>query len=56
MVAQQLNAMFLETAKQKVHIDNTPLDAYHRFEEPTDFLQFSVFMEAVRERLRGRLW
>ena len=48
--------MLLETAKEQVHIDPTPLPNERRFNSPTNFLQFSVFAEAVRERLRGRLW
>ena len=41
-----------------MNIDPTPLllDDARRFRVPTNFLQFSGFTEAVRERLRGRLW
>ena len=56
MLAKQLNVMFLEHAKQKIYVDTTPLAAYQRFDSPDDFLQFSVFTEAIRDRLRGRFW
>ena len=55
-LAQQLNAMFLESAKQIINIDTSPLAPHQRFESPTNFLQFSVFTEAVRDRLRSRFW
>ena len=48
--------MFLESAKQKINIDTSPLAHHQRFESPTNFLQFSVFTEAVRDRLRSRFW
>jgi hypothetical protein len=55
-LARQLNAMFLENAKQKINIDTSPLAPHQRFDSPTNFLQFSVFTEAVRDRLRSRVW
>ena len=56
MLAKQLNVMFLEHAKQKIYVDTTPLAAYQRFDSLDDFLQFNVFTEAIRDRLRGRFW
>jgi hypothetical protein len=55
-LSKKLQAMLLETAKQQVHVNTTALDRFHRFEEPTDFLQFSNFTDAVRERIRGKFW
>ena len=55
-LAKKLQAMLLETAKQQLHVNTTPLDKHHRFENPSDFLQFSTFTDAVRERIRGKLW
>ena len=48
--------MLLETTKQQVHTDPTPLPNERRFKYPNNFLQFSSLVEAVRERRRGRLW
>ena len=56
ILSKQLQAMMLETAKQQVQVDNSPLDANHRFTDPSDFLQFSLFTSAIRERIRGRVW
>ena len=56
LLTRRLQAMKLETAKQQVNIDPTPLPQDRRFTSPSNFLQFSIFAEAVRERLRGRLW
>ena len=56
LLTRRLPAMILETAKQQVIIDPTPLPQDRRFVSPSNFLQFSMFAEAVRERLRGRLW
>ena len=56
MLSKQLQAMMLETAKQQVQVDNSPLDTNHRFTDPSDFLQFSLFTSAIRERIRGRVW
>ena len=56
LISRRLQAMILETAKQQVIIDPTPLPQDRRFVSPTNFLQFSMFAEAVRERLRGRIW
>ena len=55
-LSKKLQAMLLETAKQQVHVNTAALDRFHRFEEPTDFLQFSNFTDAVRERIRGKFW
>ena len=55
-LAKKLQAMLLENAKQQLHVNTTPLDKHHRFENPSDFLQFSTFTDAVRERIRGKLW
>ena len=56
VITKRLQTMLLETAKQQVHIDPTPLPNERRFDSPNNFLQFSIFADAVRERLRGRLW
>ena len=56
MLSKQLQAMMLETAKQQVHVDTSPLDEHHRFKNPSDFLQYSLFTSAIRERIRGRIW
>jgi hypothetical protein len=55
-LAKKLQAMLLETAKQQIHVNTNPLDAFHRFENPYDFLQFSNFTDAIRERIRGKMW
>ena len=47
-LAKKLQAMLLETAKQQIHVNTNPLDAFHRFENPYDFLQFSNFTDAIR--------
>jgi hypothetical protein len=56
LISRRLQAMILETSKQQVIIDPTPLPQDRRFVSPSNFLQFSMFAEAVRERLRGRIW
>ena len=56
MLSKQLQAMMLETAKQQVHVDTSPLDRNHRFTNPADFLAYSMFTSAIRERIRGRIW
>ena len=55
MLSKQLQAMMLETLKQQVQVDTSPLDNNHRFMNPSDFLQFSLFTSAIRERVRGRV-
>ena len=55
-ITKRLQTMLLETTKQQVHIDPTPLPNERRFNSPNNFLQFSICVDAVRERLRGRLW
>ena len=45
-ITKRLQTLLLETTKQQVHIDPTPLPIERRFNSPTsNFLQFSIFAE-----------